>query len=503
MKKLKESISSNSIKIIDLYNKVRTGVWDTSPDFQRKLVWKKHHKFSFIDTILCNYPFPEIYIASEKIDIERMKTQEIVVDGKQRITAIVDYIQANGDFATSKKVRPFQELETQEKKDFLNYFVTVKDLKDLELELIKEIFERINSTDYALNSNERINARFGDGEFTMFCKQIVDSTFAPSDEETDIIIDQETKKFLNNFFTTNEIFNDNDRDRMFDVQFMMVLVSTILEGEYFNRSSGINKYIEQYNSVFDIHNNVLSVILKAMKIITSLNFSPNSYWFNKANLFTLMVELSKIDKDKLDFEALESKLLDLEKKVDIYFNDDEDISLISPEERKYFEVSRQGSNGVNERKHRANVLKDVINKSQKAPRKEEKNNSNKNLDYFRSKEINFEIIKPTQTGLNKGIMDATTVIRKFLKAEEFHNYEDQLFGPDHKVIKKAKLIIADNQEIESSISMYRSNGRGDYRIWFSDLDKLANPEDEILLFINSDIIYALNITSFDYTGLFG
>jgi len=71
--KLKESIPSNSVKIIELYNKIDSEILDTSPDFQRKLVWKKQHKYAFIDTILLNYPFPEVYIASSIMDLENLK----------------------------------------------------------------------------------------------------------------------------------------------------------------------------------------------------------------------------------------------------------------------------------------------------------------------------------------------------------------------------------------------------------------------------------------------
>src|SRR4051812_8424478 len=103
--KLKDSIPSNSVKIIELYNKIDVGVLDTSPDFQRKLVWKKQHKYAFINTILLNYPFPEIYIASAEMDVNNLKSQEIVVDGKQRLTAIVDYIKGINDFLNTKKVK--------------------------------------------------------------------------------------------------------------------------------------------------------------------------------------------------------------------------------------------------------------------------------------------------------------------------------------------------------------------------------------------------------------
>ncbi|MCP4113537.1 MAG: hypothetical protein GY749_49770 [Desulfobacteraceae bacterium] len=60
IKNLESSIPANNEKIIEIYKKVKSGQLDPSPDFQRKLVWKKQHKINFIKTILLNYPFPEI-----------------------------------------------------------------------------------------------------------------------------------------------------------------------------------------------------------------------------------------------------------------------------------------------------------------------------------------------------------------------------------------------------------------------------------------------------------
>ena len=158
--KLKESIPSTSVKIIELYNKIDSETLDTSPDFQRKLVWKKQHKYHFIETILLNYPFPEVYIASSEMDVESLTAKEVVVDGKQRLTTIVEYIKGVNDFKEQNRVTSFNKLESDEKKSFLNYLVTVRDLKDMNPDLIKEIFKRINSTEYSLNTVEKTNAQF-------------------------------------------------------------------------------------------------------------------------------------------------------------------------------------------------------------------------------------------------------------------------------------------------------------------------------------------------------
>lgn len=166
--KLKQSIPSNTIKIIELYNKIEANLLDTSPNFQRKLVWKKQHKYAFINTVLLNFPFPEIYIASSEIDVNNLQAKEIVVDGQQRLNTIVDYIKGINDFSNQNKLKSFSELTVLEKKEFLNYPVSMKDLKDLPEDTVKEIFRRINSTEYSLNANEILNAQFGDGEFAIF-----------------------------------------------------------------------------------------------------------------------------------------------------------------------------------------------------------------------------------------------------------------------------------------------------------------------------------------------
>lgn len=476
--KLKESIPSNSVKIIDIFSKIDAGILDTSPDFQRKLIWKKQHKYAFIETILMNFPFPEVYIASAEMDVETLKSREIVVDGKQRLTTIVDYIKGINDFVNQKKITPFETLSTEEKRDFLNYLVTVKDLKDMKENYIKEIFQRINSTEYSLNANERINALYGGGEFALFCKQIVDFSYTATLDDTDIIIDSLTKQFLNSFFIDNEIFSENDKARMFDEHYIMLIISTFLEGDYYGRSSKVNEYLEKYNSSFEMHEQQLKLLLNSITIISKLGFYKNSYWFNKANLFTLIIELSKFKESDINLQKLEEELLNLETKVDLYFSDD-DTSEITENEKKYFEVSRQGSHEKANRIFRGKLINDLVKKC---------------LDK-ESIEESYPIILLTQTGLNKMIMDATKNVREFFKINQIHDYESQLFGPEHKIILKGKFKLLE-REIETDISLYRSNGRGDYRIWFSGLGDFANANDKLALIVSNGVVNIYNTTKY-------
>ena len=502
--KLKSSIPSNTVKLIEIYNKIISGALITGPDFQRKLVWKKQHKYAFIETILLNFPFPEIYIASAEMDMEKLQAREVIVDGQQRVTTIVDYIKGVGDFANVKNLKSFDDLTPEEKKEFLNYLVSVKDLKDIGEENINEVFKRINSTDYSLNSNEVLNAEYGGGEFAIFCKLLADKNYKPTEKETDINLDEQTRQLVSSFFLKNNVFSENDIKRMFDSQYIMLIVSTLLEGKYFGRNSKINFYLEKYNFDFSIHTDILNKLLNSISIIDKLKFSENSYWFNKPNLFTLLLELNNVLEVNLNFVKLEQSLIDLENKVDIYFNGDEyEIKLLSADETKYFEVSRQGSHELAAREHRGKVVKELINKSLKVVKVDERLNNIyfKNISSLKGKGIKYSVLIPTLTGLTKSLIDATSTVRDFLKENKIHDFETQSYGPTNKVKLNGFFILKDFQTKPTEISLYRSNGRGDYRIWFTELNEFANANDELILILVENKISVLNFTNFDYTKL--
>lgn len=359
--KLSESIPSSNVKIIELYNKIENEKLIPHPDFQRKLVWKKQHKFHFIETILLNYPFPEIYIASSEIDVITLQAKEIVVDGQQRLTTIRDYIKGEGDFKESEEIPSFAKLTPERKKDFLNYYVSVRDLKDLKIDDIKEIFQRINHTEYSLNTVEKQNAQYGDGEFLLFCKQITDEDKITK-EDTDILLDSEKRKFFVEFWNYTEIFDDNDNSRMLALQYISTLVTTFLEPDYFHRNSKTNKYIADFNNEFPKHELVITKFEEVINFLKLLNFEKGSYWFKKPNLFSLIIELAKIDISKIKINDFKKSLIDLEEESNRYFAK---INLEGiPEDNKlYFEYAKQGINDRKQRLHRAQIIEKLISKN--------------------------------------------------------------------------------------------------------------------------------------------
>ena len=108
--------------------------------------------------------------------------------------------------------------------------------------------------------------------------------------------------------------------------------------------------------------------------------------------------------------------------------------------------------------------------------------------------VSLTLIEPTATGLNKSIMDATGPVRNYLKANNFHNYELQLQGPDHKVMIEG-YIYDEYSLCKTKASLYRpKTKKGDPRIWFTGLKKYAKPSDILALICFDGKIHVLNLT---------
>lgn len=116
-------------------------------------------------------------------------------------------------------------------------------------------------------------------------------------------------------------------------------------------------------------------------------------------------------------------------------------------------------------------------------------------------QVSLALIEPTETGLKKSIMDATGSVRSFLKENNIHDYDIQGQGPENKVQIETK-IYEDFRIINSTASLYRpQTKKGDPRIWFSGLTKVANPNDIVALIFYSGAFHIFNLTQLNVESL--
>lgn len=264
----KQLPSSPSNKMIsELIGMIRREELILQPEFQRKLVWNINHKSAFIDTILKGYPFPEIYLSQSGIDFETLKSQQVVVDGQQRLSTIMQYVEGVPEQKWNG-IPVFKDLSIDEKNDFLNYNVVVRNLQDASEDVVKEVFRRINQTKFNLEQIEIQNALY-DGEFISVAKEIV------------------TLNKLENF----PVFSDIDISRMSDLNFILLCMSTLLEGGYYAGNKKTEEFIIRYNDSFEERDNVILRFNKTFDYIKNLSLPLDSIWYRKSNFFTLVMEL--------------------------------------------------------------------------------------------------------------------------------------------------------------------------------------------------------------------
>jgi hypothetical protein len=359
------SIPANNQKIIEVYNKLRSGQLAVNKDYQRKLVWKRSHKLNFIDTILKNFPFPEIYLAPGALDQQKLILIDEIVDGQQRLTTIRDYIESTDVFALPNlPIKGFQDLSTAERTIFLNYEISVRYLKSVSSEQVREIFQRINKTDYALNATERINAQWGDSEFVCFAKQLIEPNF--ESESVQFKIEEQLRQEFVKFFHGDDeddegVFSESDISRMFALQYIMTLVATMDGQQYFARTDKVKSYIEGYNESFPQAEQLKIRLINIVRFIESMAIVRSSRWYKKANLFSLIAELDKVELGLVDAVTLREKLEALDIKAtynEIGIN--EATEELTAEEQTYFSFAREAVNQKAARELRGKFLSKMI-----------------------------------------------------------------------------------------------------------------------------------------------
>jgi hypothetical protein len=114
------------------------------------------------------------------------------------------------------------------------------------------------------------------------------------------------------------------------------------------------------------------------------------------------------------------------------------------------------------------------------------------VSYLAKYSVEGGYLVPTQTGLEKSILDAHESLRKFLKQNNYHDYANQGLGAESKALMRG-FILSESGWIETSVSLYRPTTKnGDPRIWISGLNKFAKAWNLITLFLHGESLYVFN-----------
>ena len=261
----------------------------------------------------------------------------MLVDGQQRITTLYQYFMGSEDLQC-RSIRPYADLSRDEKLAFLEYEVVVRDLGNKTIQEIKEVFERINSTQYSLNAMEIHNARF-DGALKKFAESLS----------------------KNNFFVSNNVFHTTEIRRMGDLVFCLTIIISVMTG-YFNRDDLLGEFLAKYNDDFPDETELLAKLNEVFQLIDRCKFDPKSRVWRKADLLTLIVELYvaiHTKKQQLSVKPTATALKDFYDTVDAVRDNDAK----NKEAAGYYKAALQGTNDRVNRVQRGQIVAKIIQDS--------------------------------------------------------------------------------------------------------------------------------------------
>lgn len=153
--------------ISDLYSWIKDGSLKLAPEFQRGEIWVTSAQSYFIDTLLRGLPIPSVYIRV-KPHLETKTSYREVVDGQQRLSTIVKFIDDN--LALDKRSKEFagktfETLDDEDQSKFLSYQIPVEQLFGADDDAVLDIFHRINAYGLSLNKQELRHGKFQGGKY--------------------------------------------------------------------------------------------------------------------------------------------------------------------------------------------------------------------------------------------------------------------------------------------------------------------------------------------------
>lgn len=354
------SYKIRSIALLNVVNDVKNGRLVPDAYFQRNLVWREIHKKDFIETILLGFPFPQMFFSRGKIDLNKMDTVSCIVDGQQRTSTIVSFV--NNEFSVNNKY--FRDFSESEKSEFLKYEIGIVEL-DLENDdpKIKEIFQRLNRTSNSLTSIEKLASEFAPTEYMFTARLLANDVdlimqnqlFEEGEDDwrNDPNIPQElvtwAKAQETSIFETVcsqlNIFSEREITRKVHLMYVLNIMSTIIGG-FFNRNEKTISLLEDYKENFPDKNTVYNQVMKTFKTIDQLNLNDLSFWKAKANFFSLCVAIAE--------------KISLGQEIDIDFTKQNLINFSQSIPESYALAAREGVNNRKERIHRNDFVSNLI-----------------------------------------------------------------------------------------------------------------------------------------------
>ncbi len=236
-------------RIADFIDWKRQKRLELNPDFQRGSVWSPQARIFLIDTILRRLPIPKVYLRT-RIDVATKQTIREVVDGQQRLRAILDF--AENGFKLSKRAGEFKgmnyaSLKPKLQENFLGYGIAVDQLVNASDDDVLEVFARLNSYTVTLNAPEKRWAKF-QGDFKWAVRDAA-------------------KRWATPLWDKYHVLTTRERVRMLDDSLIAEMLGVLLNGVTDGGQEKITKLYADCDESFDTE--ILDKLDSVLKFIAT------------------------------------------------------------------------------------------------------------------------------------------------------------------------------------------------------------------------------------------
>ncbi len=339
----KTKIVKQTWSILEIFQKIKDKKLILDPNYQRREIWKDDKKTAFIESLYMEIMIPPIYVVEIPGDDLLSENKYEVVDGKQRLTAILDFI--NGKLVLAEKSLEYykdifggktfleiKEIDSEQTTQMLSSVLDIYVITANSPEFTKyDIFARLNKGAEKLKVNEIRRAIYR-SDVTNTIEEFINDRVA---QGADSVLKQQYEKL----FTENDIKRFEDYGRFYRSL------------AFYIQSDLSNGIVQSYNSrPRDMINMVLQKIQKGEEKIDQEKVKS----ILQATIELLDKLYDNPNKDYLVDACIPFVITDKEKlynKLDSIVSDDE-IS-------KTFEKSSPTTSNVNKRLERViNIMQE-------------------------------------------------------------------------------------------------------------------------------------------------
>ena len=279
--------------------------------------------------------------------IRNADTYRVVIDGQQRIKAILSFLR--GEFSLAMPYTgpysnfTFEALPSNAQEDFLSYKVDINEIRNASNDIVRDIYLRVNKYTVALNKQELRRADFP-GEF----------------------LDLSELLAREQFFEDSRIFTIANSRRMGDVEFVSELLALLLDGPQEKRNTLDDfylKYMEWDSEEKDsLRNRFLAVLADFKEIFDNIDMTDEiglaaTRFKQKADFYSLF---AAIDYCHTKGGSLEGKPLDCLRKDFIIIDENTAPHTEASKLSEYAVMCVSQGNSFASRKWRRDFLKHFL-----------------------------------------------------------------------------------------------------------------------------------------------